>query len=123
MSTDHLPQLGGIFIFKLKAWRNWPALFAQHQYLELGNFCLPVSPVAKSAWLNWQASTEQATFACRQAKRSKTLLLAYVQNVLAKHEMFEKSGGGETSKQGQAVETIACQASSAGQFRQASNAG
>ena len=22
----------------VKAWRNWPALFAQHQYLELGHF-------------------------------------------------------------------------------------
>ena len=50
----------------IKAWRNWPALFVQHQYLELGHFCLPFSPVAKSAWRNWQASTEQATFACRK---------------------------------------------------------
>ena len=52
-----------------------------------------------SAWRNWQANTEQATFACRQAK------LAGMQNVLAKHEMFENFGGGEMSKQGQAVET------------------
>ena len=49
----------------LKAWRNWPASFAQHQYLKLGHFCFPVSPVTNSAWRNWQASTEQATFACR----------------------------------------------------------
>ena len=53
---------------KLKTWRKWPALFVQHQYLELGHFCLPLSPVAKSAWRNWQTSTEKATFACRQAK-------------------------------------------------------
>ena len=55
----------------LKAWRNWPGLFVQHQCLEFGHFCLPVLPVlpvAKSAWRSWQASTEQATFACRQAK-------------------------------------------------------
>ena len=91
----------------LKAWRNWPALFAQHQYLALGHFCLPVSPVTNSAWRNWQASTEQAT------------LLADVQNVLAKHEMFEEIGGGETSKQGQEVESVSCQANNVGQFRQA----
>ena len=42
-----------------------------------------------------------------------------MQNVLAKHEMFENFGGGETSKQGQAVETISCQANNVGQFRQA----
>ena len=42
-----------------------------------------------------------------------------MQNVLAKHEMFEEFGGGETSKQGQAVETISCQANNVGQFRQA----
>ena len=41
------------------------------------------------------------------------------QNVLAEHEMFEKFGGGETNKQGQAAETIRCQANNAGQFRQA----
>ena len=47
---------------------HWPALFVQHQHLELGHFCLPVSPVAKSTWRIWQASIEQATFALRQAK-------------------------------------------------------
>ena len=36
----------------VKTWRNWPALFTQHQYLELVYFCLPVSPVAKSTWRN-----------------------------------------------------------------------
>ena len=72
----------------LKAWRNWPALFVQHQYLELDHCCLPVSAAAKSAWRNWQTSTEQATFVADM----------YKQNVLAKHEMFEKFGGGETSK-------------------------
>ena len=93
-----------------------PALFAQHQYLELGHFCLPVSPVTNSAWRNWQASTEQATFAYRQAKM---FLISDVQNVLAKHEMFEEIGGGKTSKQGQEVESVSCQANSVGQFRQA----
>ena len=39
--------------------------------------------------------------------------------MLAEHEMFEKFGGGETSKQGQAVETISCHLNNAGQFRQA----
>ena len=39
--------------------------------------------------------------------------------MLAEHEMFEKFGGGETSKQGQAAETISCQANNVGQFRQA----
>ena len=43
-----------------KAWRNWPALFAQHQYFELGHFYLPVLPVTNSAWRNWHA--------CRRAK-------------------------------------------------------
>ena len=33
--------------------------------------------------------------------------------------MFDKFGGGETSKQRQAVETISCQAKNVGQFRQA----
>ena len=95
--------------YTIQVWRNWPALFVRHQYLELGHFCLPVSPVAKSIWQNWQASTGHPTFACRQAKfwsESKTFLLAVVQNVLAKHEMFEKFGVGETSKKGQAVETM-----------------
>ena len=41
-----------------------------------------------------------------------------MQNVLAEHEMFEKFGGGETSKQGQAVETSSCQTNNVGQFRQ-----
>ena len=49
---------------------------------------------------------------------SKTFLLADVQNMLVKHEMLVEFGGGETSKQGQAVETISCQANSVGQFRQ-----
>ena len=39
--------------------------------------------------------------------------------MLSEHEMFEKFDGGETSKQGQAVETISCQVNSVGQFRQA----
>ena len=39
--------------------------------------------------------------------------------MLAEYEMFEKFGGGETSKQGHAVETISCQANNVGQFRQA----
>ena len=38
--------------------------------------------------------------------------------MLAKHEMFEKFGGGETSKHGGDVETISCQANNVGQFRQ-----
>ena len=48
-------------------------------------------------------------------------MLADVQNVLAKHEMFEEIGGGETSKQGQEVESVSCQANNVGQFRQALN--
>ena len=51
--------------------------------------------------------------------QNKQHLLADVQNVLAKHEIFEKFGGGETSKQGHAVETISRQANNVGQFRQA----
>ena len=47
--------------------------------------------------------------------------LADVQNVLAKHEMCEKFGGGETSKQGHAVETSSCQANNVGQFHHAFN--
>ena len=39
--------------------------------------------------------------------------------MLSEHEMLEKFDGGKTSKQGQAVETISCQANSVGQFRQA----
>ena len=39
--------------------------------------------------------------------------------MFAEHEMFEKFGGGETSKQGQAAETISCQVHSVGQFRHA----
>ena len=50
-------------------------------------------------------------------------LLANVQNVLAEHEIFEKFGGGETSKQEQAVETISCKVNNVGQFHQASRAG
>ena len=46
-----------------------------------------------------------------------------MQNVLAKHEMFEEIGGGETSKQGQEVESVSCQANNVGQFRQALKAG
>ena len=42
-----------------------------------------------------------------------------MQNVLSKHEMFEEIGGGETSKQGQEVESVLCQANNVGQFRQA----
>ena len=38
--------------------------------------------------------------------------------MLAEHEMFDKFGGDETSKQGQAAETILCQAKNVGQFRQ-----
>ena len=56
--------------------------------------------------------------ASKQAQ-NKQHLLADVQNVLAKHEMFKKFGGGETSMQGHAVEIISCQASSVGQLRQA----
>ena len=43
--------------------------------------------------------------------------------MLDKHIMFEKFGGGETSKQGQAVETISCQENNVSQFRQALRAG
>ena len=39
--------------------------------------------------------------------------------MLAKHEMFEEISGGETSKQGQEVESVLCQANNVGQFRQA----
>ena len=42
-----------------------------------------------------------------------------MQNVLAKYEMFEEIGGGETSKLGQEVESVSCQANNVGQFRQA----
>ena len=42
-----------------------------------------------------------------------------MQNVLAKLEMFEEIGGGETSKQGQEFESVSCQANNVGQFRQA----
>ena len=41
-----------------------------------------------------------------------------MQNVIAKHEMYEEIGGGETSKQGQEVESVSCQANNVGQFRQ-----
>ena len=43
--------------------------------------------------------------------------------MLDEHKMFEKFVGGETSKQGQAVETISCQANNVSQFRQALRAG
>ena len=43
--------------------------------------------------------------------------------MLDEHKMFEKFGGGETSKQGQAVETISCQVNNVSQFRQALRAG
>ena len=43
--------------------------------------------------------------------------------MLDEHKMFEKFGCGETSKQGQAVETILCQANNVCQFRQALRAG
>ena len=43
--------------------------------------------------------------------------------MLDEHKMFEKFGGGETSKQGQAVETMSCQANNVSQFRQALRAG
>ena len=42
-----------------------------------------------------------------------------MQNVLAKHEMFEETGGGETSKQGQEVVVVSCQENNVGQFHQA----
>ena len=43
--------------------------------------------------------------------------------MLDEHKMFETFGGGETSKQGQAVETISCQANNVSQFCQALRAG
>ena len=43
--------------------------------------------------------------------------------MLDEHKMFDRFGGGETSKQGQAVETVSCQANNVSQFRQASRAG
>ena len=46
-----------------------------------------------------------------------------MQNMLDEHNMFEKFGGGETSKQGQAVEAILCQANNVSQFCQALRAG
>ena len=42
-----------------------------------------------------------------------------MQNVLDKYEMFEEIGGGETSKQGQEIESVSYQADNVGQFRQA----
>ena len=47
---------GCLIYYVIKAWRNCPSLFVQHQYLEFDHFCVPVSPVAKSTWRNWQAS-------------------------------------------------------------------
>ena len=49
---------------------------------------------------------------------SKYAWIANKQNVLAEHDMFEKFGGGETSKQGQAAKSISCQANNVGQFLQ-----
>ena len=37
--------------------------------------------------------------------------------MLAEHEMFEKFGDWETSKQGQTAETNSCQANNVGKFR------
>ena len=59
---------------------------------------------------------QEANIACVDKQISKTFLLVYMKNVLAEHEMFEKFGGGETSKQGQAVSTISRQANNVGQF-------
>ena len=42
--------------------------------------------------------------------------------MLDEHKMFEKFGGGETSKKGQAVE-ISCETNNVSQFRQALRAG
>ena len=44
-----------------------------------------------------------------------------MQNVLVEHEMFEQFGGGETSRQGQAIETSSCRTNNVGQFRRALN--
>ena len=80
------------------------------QYLEIGLVCQFAS--SQSTVQNCQASTQQANFACREAKyflsKSKAFLLAVRQNVLAERKMFEKFDGGETSKQGHIVETIPC---------------
>ena len=52
--------------------------------------------------------------------RTSNICLSASKNVFdLNREMFEKFGGGETSKQGQAAETISCQANNVGQFRQA----
>ena len=69
-----------------------------------------------------QAQNKQHLLADKQKCfwfESKTFLLADVQNVLAKHEMFEEIGGGETSKQGQEVESVSWQANNVGQFHHA----
>ena len=79
----------------IKAWQNWPALFVQHQYLEVGLFCLPVLPIANVTWPNWHASKEQTTFCLSTSKNVFDSVLADIQN--AEQEMFEKFGGGETS--------------------------
>ena len=57
----------------VKAWRNWPALFVQHQYFELSHFCLPVSPVAKSALRNWQVSTDKQHLLADKLPTSKNI--------------------------------------------------
>ena len=51
--------------------------------------------------------------------RSKNVLLAIGQNVLAENEMFEKFDGGEMSKQGHIAETIPCCGNKVGHYRQA----
>ena len=83
--------------YLLKAWHNWQALFVQqHQYLEVGHFCLPVLPVANFTWPNWNASKEQATLVCLPT--SKTVFDSVLVNIKnAEQEMFEKFSGGETS--------------------------
>ena len=65
---------------------------------------------------NWQAHVQPAKFACRKAK---IFLLPIGENVLTEHETFEKFGGGETSKQGSAVEPILRSANNVGQYYQA----
>ena len=74
----------------LRAWRHCPSLFVRHQYFELGHCRLPV------AILHGKTG--------KQAYK-KQHLFAFVQNVLAEHVMFEKIGGGETSKQEHIVQS------------------
>ena len=42
---------------------NGQLYFFPHEYMELGHFCFPVLPVAKSTVQNWQLSIQQAKFA------------------------------------------------------------